>query len=224
MADEPEEQRAGSPAWMMTYGDSITLLLTFFVMLLTFSTPNEEEFQRFSAGLLRGSKQAALFPGSPGQTALTEDAERLTESRIDQEGAEKPPQNSEDALDQLTKHYEEIDISQLPDLKGALLIKIPLVELFGTDTELGENGRNVLGHVVKMARARPYSIVVRARAGRGVPPEEQAQRSLGLATRVVQYLNSQVGRICPDIGISDNVQLGPSAVGQGVCEIIMLEV
>lgn len=33
----------GSPAWMTTYGDMVTLLLTFFVMLYTTSTPDDSK-------------------------------------------------------------------------------------------------------------------------------------------------------------------------------------
>jgi len=35
-----------SPGWMVTYGDFMTLLLTFFVLLLSYSTIQEEEFKR----------------------------------------------------------------------------------------------------------------------------------------------------------------------------------
>lgn len=35
----------GAPLWMVTYGDLMTLLLTFFVLLLSFSAIVEEEFQ-----------------------------------------------------------------------------------------------------------------------------------------------------------------------------------
>ena len=34
---QEEEQPKGSPIWMTTYGDMVTLLLTFFVMLFAFS-------------------------------------------------------------------------------------------------------------------------------------------------------------------------------------------
>lgn len=34
---------AGAPEWMVTYGDMVTLLLTFFVLLLTFMKPKEPE-------------------------------------------------------------------------------------------------------------------------------------------------------------------------------------
>lgn len=33
----------GAPEWMVTYGDLVTLLLTFFVLLLTFMEPKEED-------------------------------------------------------------------------------------------------------------------------------------------------------------------------------------
>lgn len=34
----PEKKSAGSPAWMSTYGDMVTLILTFFVLLFSFSS------------------------------------------------------------------------------------------------------------------------------------------------------------------------------------------
>jgi chemotaxis protein MotB len=35
-----------SPAWMVTYGDIMSLLLTFFVLLISYSTIRQEEFRR----------------------------------------------------------------------------------------------------------------------------------------------------------------------------------
>ena len=39
----PEEE--GAPAWMNTYGDMVTLLLTFFVLLFSFSTINAQKWE-----------------------------------------------------------------------------------------------------------------------------------------------------------------------------------
>ena len=41
--DPPEEE--GAPAWMNTYGDMVTLLLTFFVLLFSFSTINAQKWE-----------------------------------------------------------------------------------------------------------------------------------------------------------------------------------
>ena len=45
MAVKKKERQvaAGAPAWMVTYGDLVTLLLTFFVMLLAMSEVKKDE-------------------------------------------------------------------------------------------------------------------------------------------------------------------------------------
>ncbi len=67
-----EEQPPGSPAWMTTYGDMVTLLLTFFIALLAFSSISEGKFQEVASGITR------VFSGSPpsvlkgGKTTVSE--------------------------------------------------------------------------------------------------------------------------------------------------------
>lgn len=39
-----EKRKAGAPEWMNTYGDMVTLLLTFFVLLFAFSNVDKEKF------------------------------------------------------------------------------------------------------------------------------------------------------------------------------------
>jgi len=45
----PEEE--GSPAWMNTYGDMITLVLTFFVLLFSFSTIDAQKWQKLVSAM-----------------------------------------------------------------------------------------------------------------------------------------------------------------------------
>ena len=47
--DVPEEE--GSPAWMNTYGDMVTLLLTFFVLLFSFSTIDAQKWEQIVSSL-----------------------------------------------------------------------------------------------------------------------------------------------------------------------------
>ncbi len=62
----------GAPAWMATYGDMVTLLLTFFIALLAFSSISEGKFQEVASGITR------IFSGSPpsvlmgGKTTVSE--------------------------------------------------------------------------------------------------------------------------------------------------------
>jgi len=46
-----EEERTGAPGWMVTYGDMMSLLLTFFVLLISFSSIHEEDFEKAIASL-----------------------------------------------------------------------------------------------------------------------------------------------------------------------------
>lgn len=43
---EEEEQEAGAPEWMTTYGDMMTLLMTFFVLIVSFSEVKEEKLMQ----------------------------------------------------------------------------------------------------------------------------------------------------------------------------------
>lgn len=66
----------GAPAWMVTYGDLMTLLLTFFVIIVSFSTMEINKFKS-AVGALRGALQPwNPAPGGPKmiKTTSTKDA------------------------------------------------------------------------------------------------------------------------------------------------------
>lgn len=61
-----DEVKAGAPAWMATYGDLVTLLLCFFVLLFSMSSV---DVAKFKAALSSFADQIDVFPGG---TALTD--------------------------------------------------------------------------------------------------------------------------------------------------------
>ena len=54
MKKRPQEE-GGGDSWMNTYSDMVTLLLCFFVLLLSFSEVNAEKWEQFVKALDRKS-------------------------------------------------------------------------------------------------------------------------------------------------------------------------
>ncbi len=216
-----EEQGGGAPTWMLTYGDTVTLLLTFFVLLLTFSTPDEEGFAELAKGLMAGARFPPLAEDGEQGNRMTQEEQRLTASRLDSGGAEKPPMYSEDPIEALQRHYESLDIENLPDLKGGRVIRIPLVDLFGTEDELVPEGRKILTYVVKVLRGKRHSVVVRAQTAE---KDEEGLLGIGFSMQVAGFLRAAAGGACADIGISSSIELLSGTSKPGTCEITLLEV
>ncbi len=68
--EEPKEE--GSPAWMNTYGDMVTLLLTFFVLLFSFSTIDAEKWQDI-VNSLSGNQIVAISSLDPNAPETTDE-------------------------------------------------------------------------------------------------------------------------------------------------------
>lgn len=68
MDKKPEECKEGAPEWMATYGDLVTLLMCFFVLLFAFSEIDAQKFEAVmesfqgSAGILSGGKTLSDGP------------------------------------------------------------------------------------------------------------------------------------------------------------------
>lgn len=224
MADLPvqEDEQKGVPAWMLTYSDTITLMLCFFVMMLTFSGSSEETYGPAHVGVLKGARTPDVF-NAAGKDSLVAEQPRLAAGRMAADGAEKPPLHEEPPLDELKHYYPEVDIASLKDLKGAVLARIPLQELFAGGSELAPGGQRLLDYFVKMAHGRAYSIVVHAKAAKGVALEQRQERSVQAAMRVVGYLRLKAGDVCPEMGVSDDAEFAQPPVADDECEIVMLE-
>ncbi len=93
-SDEPS-----APFWMLTYGDVMTLLLTFFVLLLSFSSMQESKFKQVmgalqaALGVLNSSNAVFETPASTGelpmdQVPLVEAAMDAVAKALESEGME----------------------------------------------------------------------------------------------------------------------------------------
>ena len=62
-----EESAMGAPLWMVTYGDMMSLLLTFFILILSFSTLHKRDFDsaigsmRAALGILTNTRETFMM-------------------------------------------------------------------------------------------------------------------------------------------------------------------
>ena len=89
----PEPPGEDIPAWFMTYSDVITLLMTFFILLLTFSTTEPDRFERIQRNIFAGGNGAGVI-GDPMDGPENEsfiNRVRPRAARMAMVGAEMPP-------------------------------------------------------------------------------------------------------------------------------------
>ena len=137
--DPPEDV----PLWFVTYSDVITLLMTFFILLLTFASSEPESFERMQVSLFGGGGATGI--AGPPQGPMEKDAialrERPRSSRMTNRGSEMPAIHKDPALKSLSegiKGMEETN-QNLMDLSHS--IRMPTNLLVSDDGEVTEDAR-----------------------------------------------------------------------------------
>lgn len=107
--DKCPECKAGAPEWMATYGDLVTLLMCFFVLLFAFSSIDAQKFEAVmqsfqgSAGILSGGKALSeaplVFDGMPeSQTSSQQVIEQNKLENLKEKVEEYLEQNQMEAM------------------------------------------------------------------------------------------------------------------------------
>lgn len=89
----------GCPNWMLTLGDCMSLLVTFFVMLLSFSTPNKDQLQDALEGM-KGALSVMSLGNSPAPREAISRSKQDSDSKVDafDAGGQTDSRVSEDKL------------------------------------------------------------------------------------------------------------------------------
>ncbi len=117
-----EDEEPGAPAWMVTYGDLMSLLLTFFVLLLSFSTVSEKKYSQAIQSL-----KGALGGRPHNLSAVTISTNRPEGRPKRSRSIEKLARRLKREL-QVKGKQEEIDVKL--DEQGGLKISLPSKILF----------------------------------------------------------------------------------------------
>jgi chemotaxis protein MotB len=141
---------AGAPAWMVTFSDMVTLLLTFFVLLLSMATMDKVKFEN-AAGSLKG----AFGVLSSADLTKMDDPRVMDFAPIDDDLTTRLYQNIRATMKRL-KLDEDMELVRD---RGAVVLRIKESVLFGAgSTELKPLAHEVLRKVASLVRPLPLSL------------------------------------------------------------------
>ena len=161
----PSGPTGGGDRWLGTYGDMITLLMAFFVMLYAMSEVDIQKFAAFVEGLavpFGNNSAEGMMPESSGllpeHNGLDETQRASQDLDVDPQAAREYAERVkqlEDISEKLQKALEkeglDVYVEQRRENRG-LVVSIATDDvLFGLgSTEIGARGRQILGEVAKI--------------------------------------------------------------------------
>ena len=121
MGNIKEEPPPGAPDWIVTFADMISLLVTFFVMLMSFTTMDESQEMVISSAFSNAG--AGVVQNDDGHTAVTPPERDHMAATHPLRGADQPHSRPDEELSEnlaemgqksSTEHLE-LDLSQIVD-------------------------------------------------------------------------------------------------------------
>jgi chemotaxis protein MotB len=196
-----ESGGGGSPAWLATYGDMVTLVLCFFVLLYSFSTIDAKKWDAVAASMQNA------FNIQPGGTT-TSDVKALMEGslRENQGSAERPTEsdqvyNSNRVLALVQRALkDELNGEELTVSVGERGVVVALSEqtLFEEGSaKLRPEALRILYKIGGVLEELPNDISVEGHTDSGIPLRSIYIDNWGLssarASRVTAYLDETIG-------------------------------
>ncbi|TVQ31263.1 MAG: hypothetical protein EA376_10360 [Phycisphaeraceae bacterium] len=159
MAKRHKKQKAGLPDWLLTYGDMMTLLLCFFILLAAFSElRRDHEYQR----VVTAVKEAFGYSGGvgvlpvddPPLRSLIESLEHLTKQTLDKT---RVSQSQEEGMSGRTTTVSRVHDGLKFTIGGHLTFQPESAELM-------EPARQELLKIARLLRGRNNKIEIRGHA------------------------------------------------------------
>ncbi len=177
---------AGAPAWMVTYSDMVTLLLTFFVMLLAMA--NFDDLVRLNAVL--ESIREALSMGN-FNVQLSNDSEMANP------WAEEPQAHTEiqpvmaKLRESLAEHLSD-DLIRMTQTRTEVRMQLDEKVLFGpNETRIHPSAYALIGDLAAAVADEPVNIIAEGHTDATGTQEENWQLSVERAVSVVVALQDQ---------------------------------
>lgn len=164
MAKEREEDQGPcAPDWIVTFADMISLLVTFFILLMTFSSLDVMESFKVkdnilgTTGTLTSGKGPSMIQPPPVDLMMAMDAKRGAPVPH-QRPADKLLENLEEMGQKKTEDHHEIDLNSVED--GILLRYDDRASFAPGSIELTGYLREAVGELARVLENYPYTVVI----------------------------------------------------------------
>lgn len=210
----------GAPEWMVTFSDCMTLLLTFFVLLLSFSSFDEHIFTKLRIIFCK-ALPGVTPPTERNRDALLAPADQIIPTSDLDAGSEKPT---------LANGWQENLMQETGplDFHSRRVFVIPSENVFwGKGTAVSFVGRRTLNSMALFLKELPARVVISENG----PQDQQDSDSFGLprAWAVLDYLATKHDLDRDQFSISAATTLAPEDLAgdkpepKRKLEIVLLE-
>ena len=179
---EPEEEPGGAPEWMVTFSDCMTLLLTFFVLLLSFSSFDDKVFWRLKVIYCNALTNISPNPQSD-RDSFTHLAPIKYLAEIDRGSEKQTLQRGE--KDGLLEETEPEDFQN----RKVFIVSSKKV-FWGKGAAISSEGRDIMSTMASFLKEVPDRIVI---SENGPGDEASVQFGLVRAWAVLEYLTGTQG-------------------------------
>jgi chemotaxis protein MotB len=206
---KPEESADGAPEWMVTFSDCMTLLLTFFVLLMSFATFDDETLPTLGESFAEALPGIGLFTLNENE-ALYEKQDTPRQSRP-KEGTETPNLTR-------TPTSNFMQEEKPLDFRNLKVFTVPSKQFFwGRGTAISQSGRDVLQALAKFLHSTPSRVVISENG-----PDGKTELGLDRCLAVLDYFIKEQGLHPARFSISASSTMRTQA-DQRQLEITLLE-
>ncbi len=187
----PEEPKDDIPFWFITYSDVITLLMTFFILLLTFATNEPEMFERMQISVFGGAGATGIAGPSTGGIEMDALVHRVRprSGRMTTRGSEMPAINEDPSLKSLAEGIAALDEDPRKTYQTSHAFRMPLPLVIGNDLKVTAIGRQRLRMVARQLQKAPFELQIRVQNANDLP------KAVRLAEHLAQSNNVEPSKI-----------------------------
>ncbi|MEO1526408.1 MAG: flagellar motor protein MotB [Planctomycetota bacterium] len=201
MAEPPSDPPEDIPAWFMTYSDVITLLMTFFILLLTFSTTEPERFEKV-VNTFAGDAGATGIAGHPHEGVDRDSWSKRVRpraARIAMHGSEMPSIVNDPLSKAVGEGLKAVDDEDAKkDVMNTYSFQAKMSDLVDEHQKLTQRGEQVAGKLASQLRHLPIHLAI----------ELSDRKMIGRATAFAHHLyhseNVRPGQVA--VGLMDKVE------------------